>query len=42
MRDTEIEKAIKASRYLDPTIGFLHELAQSKTPLVYDIQEMAS
>jgi len=25
---------------LDSTIGFLHELAQAKTPLVYDIQEL--
>lgn len=25
---------------LDPTIGFLHELAKSKMPLVYDIQEL--
>lgn len=25
---------------LDPTIGFLHELAKSKMPLVYDVQEL--
>jgi CRISP-associated protein Cas1 len=25
---------------LDPTIGFLHEPAASKTPLVYDFQEL--
>ncbi|MEM3845762.1 MAG: CRISPR-associated endonuclease Cas1 [Candidatus Parvarchaeota archaeon] len=25
---------------LDPSIGFLHEIAKSKTPLVYDIQEL--
>ncbi|ADD08202.1 CRISPR-associated endonuclease Cas1 [Candidatus Aciduliprofundum boonei] len=25
---------------LDPSIGFLHELASSKTPLVYDLQEL--
>ena len=25
---------------LDPTIGFLHELTYSKTPLVYDFQEL--
>jgi CRISPR-associated protein Cas1 len=25
---------------LDPAIGFLHELAPSKTPLVYDLQEL--
>lgn len=25
---------------LDPAVGFLHELAPSKTPLVYDLQEL--
>ncbi|HEV8405598.1 MAG TPA: CRISPR-associated endonuclease Cas1 [Nitrososphaera sp.] len=37
--ESEIRKDINAIG-LDPTIGFLHELAQSKTPLVYDIQEL--
>ena len=25
---------------LDPSIGFMYETAKSKTPLVYDIQEL--
>src|SRR5437867_3770699 len=37
--ETEVRKAINAVG-LDPAIGFLHELAPSKTPLVYDIQEL--
>lgn len=37
--ESEIRKAINAVG-LDPAIGFLHELAPSKTPLVYDIQEL--
>lgn len=37
--ESEIRKAINAVG-LDPAIGFLHELAPSKTPLAYDIQEL--
>ena len=37
--ESEIRKDINAIG-LEPTVGFLHELAQSKTPLVYDIQEL--
>ena len=37
--ESEIRKDINAVG-LDPTVGFLHELAPSKTPLVYDIQEL--
>src|SRR5918912_1418500 len=37
--ESEIRRDINAVG-LDPTIGFLHELAQSKTPLVYDLQEV--
>jgi len=37
--ESEIRKDINAVG-LDPTIGFLHELAQTKTLLVYDIQEL--
>jgi CRISP-associated protein Cas1 len=37
--ESEIRKAINALG-LDPAIGFLHELATSKTPLVYNIQEL--
>lgn len=37
--ESEIRKGIN-SVGLDPAIGFLHELAPSKTPLVYDIQEL--
>jgi CRISP-associated protein Cas1 len=37
--ESEVRKGINAIG-LDPTIGFLHELAQSKTPLVYDLQEL--
>ena len=37
--ESEIRKAIN-SVGLDPSIGFLHEVTQSRTPLVYDIQEL--
>jgi len=37
--ESEVRKNINAVG-LDPTIGFLHELAGSKTPLIYDIQEL--
>lgn len=37
--ESEVRKDINAVG-LDPTIGFLHELAPSKEPLVYDIQEL--
>ncbi|MGH9878117.1 MAG: CRISPR-associated endonuclease Cas1 [Nitrososphaerales archaeon] len=37
--ESEVRKAIN-SVGLDPTIGFLHETAPSKEPLVYDIQEL--
>lgn len=37
--ESEIRKAIN-SVGLDPSIGFLHEITQSRTPLVYDIQEL--
>jgi len=37
--ESEIRKAIN-SVGLDYSIGFLHEINQSKTPLVYDIQEL--
>lgn len=37
--ESEIRKDINAVG-LDPTVGFLHELANSKTPLVYDLQEL--
>jgi CRISPR-associated protein Cas1 len=37
--ESEIRKDIN-SIGLDPAVGFLHELAQSKTPLVYDMQEL--
>jgi len=37
--ETEVRKAIN-SVGLDPSIGFLHEISQSRTPLVYDIQEL--
>lgn len=37
--ESEVRKDINAVG-LDPTIGLLHELAASKTPLVYDIQEL--
>lgn len=37
--EAEIRKGINAI-VLDPSIGFLHEIAESKTPLVYDIQEL--
>ena len=37
--ESEIRRAINGIG-LDPAIGFLHELAPSKTPLVYDFQEL--
>ena len=37
--ESEIRKAVNASG-LDYSIGFLHEIFQGKTPLVYDIQEL--
>ncbi|MCH9657473.1 CRISPR-associated endonuclease Cas1 [archaeon] len=37
--ESEIRKAINAIG-LDYSIGFLHEINQSRTPLVYDIQEL--
>ena len=37
--ESEIRKAINAIG-LDHSIGFLHEINQSRTPLVYDIQEL--
>lgn len=37
--ESEIRKSIN-SVGLDPSIGYLHEIAQSKTPLVYDFQEL--
>ncbi|MGI0019860.1 MAG: CRISPR-associated endonuclease Cas1 [Nitrososphaera sp.] len=37
--ESEVRKDINAVG-LDPVIGFLHELAESKEPLVYDMQEL--
>ena len=37
--EAETRRAINMTG-LDPTIGFLHEVSQSKLPLVYDIQEL--
>ena len=37
--ESEIKKCINSVGF-DPSIGYLHEIAQSKTPLVYDIQEL--
>lgn len=37
--ESETRRAINAVG-LDPTTGFLHELAESKEPLVYDMQEL--
>ncbi len=37
--ESEIKKAINSTG-LDPAVGFLHEVAPSKEPLVYDIQEL--
>ena len=37
--ESEIRKAINGIG-LDYSIGFLHEISQSRTPLVYDIQEL--
>jgi CRISPR-associated protein Cas1 len=39
IRESEIRKSINAIG-LDYSIGFLHEINQSRTPLVYDIQEL--
>jgi len=37
--ESQIRKSINAVG-LDMTVGFLHEMAPTKTPLVYDIQEL--
>jgi CRISP-associated protein Cas1 len=37
--ESEVRKDINAVG-LDPSIGFLHELAESTEPLVYDLQEL--
>lgn len=37
--ESEVRKDINAVG-LDPTVGFLHELDESKEPLVYDLQEL--
>jgi len=37
--ESEIRKTINGIG-LDYSIGFLHEINQSRTPLVYDIQEL--
>ena len=37
--ESEVRKDINAVG-LDPAVGFLHELAESKEPLVYDMQEL--
>jgi CRISPR-associated protein Cas1 len=37
--ESETRKEINAVG-LDPSVGFLHDLAQSKEPLVYDIQDI--
>ena len=37
--ESEIRKVIN-SIGLDYSIGFLHEISQSRTPLVYDVQEL--
>ena len=37
--ESEIRKSINAIG-LDYSIGFLHEISQSRTPLVYDVQEL--
>ncbi len=37
--ESEVKKAIN-SVGLDYSVGFLHEITQSRTPLVYDIQEL--
>ena len=39
IQESEIRKVINAIG-LDYSIGFLHEINQSRTPLVYDIQEL--
>ncbi len=38
--ESQIRRDINAVG-LEPTIGFLHEIAPTKTPLVYDIQELS-
>ena len=37
--ESEVRKSINGMG-LDYSIGFLHEVNQSRTPLVYDIQEL--
>jgi CRISPR-associated protein Cas1 len=37
--ESEVRRDINAVG-LDPSVGFLHEVAASKTPLVYDLQEL--
>ena len=37
--ESDIRKGINAVG-LDCSIGFLHEICQSRTPLIYDIQEL--
>ena len=37
--ESEVRKAINAIG-LDYSVGFLHEINQSRTPLVYDVQEL--
>lgn len=37
--ESEVRKDINAVG-LDPAVGFLHDLAESKEPLVYDMQEL--
>jgi CRISPR-associated protein Cas1 len=37
--ESQIRKYINAVG-LDPTVGYLHEIAHTKTPLVYDLQEL--
>ena len=37
--ESEIRKSVNAVG-LDPAIGFLHEITPSRTPLVYDLQEL--
>src|SRR5581483_5637444 len=37
--ESEVRKALNAVG-LDPTIGYLHEVTQARTALVYDIQEL--
>jgi CRISPR-associated protein Cas1 len=37
--ESQVRKYINAIR-LDPAVSYLHELATSKTPPVYDLQEL--